>query len=387
MRRIPRIHLAIDNCFAYKRFTKPMEWCSVVRDLGLKCIEASADNELDPLFMGREYLADWTGEVLEAQKATGAKVVTLYSGHGTYVTLGLTHTDERVRERMVNDWFAPMIDIAAELGSGFGFFAHAFSHAALQSPESYAQQVALLTEMLTRLNVYAKEKGCGTLSVEQMYSPHQYPWTIEQAAGLMADVSRMSGKPFYFTEDVGHHCMKFLRPSDEKAASLLGNVRPGSWLGSDNADRLAAAAKPGDGEALKALIADMDANPQLFAEEKDGDCYEWIRRLGRYSPIIHLQQTDGVQSSHKPFTPELNAWGKVHGDRVLKTLWECCQAPEEPGMPEPCEDIYLTLEIFVGTTAILRDNLNELRESVKYWRRWIPEDGMPLDQLVARIDG
>ena len=288
---------------------------------------------------------------------------------------------------MVSDWFMPMIDIASELNACFGFFAHAFPHAALQSPETYAQQVELLTEMLSRLNAYAKEKGCRALSVEQMYSPHQYPWTVEQAAKLIADVTRRSGKSFYFTEDVGHHGTKFVRPSDEKVASLLGNVKPGSWLGSDNADRLAAAAQPGDENALKAVLADMDANPQLFAEEKDGDCYEWIRRLGRYSPIIHLQQTDGAQSSHKPFTPELNAWGKVHGDRVLKTLWECCNAPVEPGMPEPCEDIYLTLEIFTGTTAILRDNLKELRETVKYWRKWIPEDGMPLDELVARIDG
>lgn len=43
---LPRIHLAVDNCFASKRWTKPAEWMQIAYDAGITCIEASADNEL-----------------------------------------------------------------------------------------------------------------------------------------------------------------------------------------------------------------------------------------------------------------------------------------------------------------------------------------------------
>src|SRR5208337_321025 len=95
----PRVYLAIDNCFASKRWTQPMEWMEFVQRAGLNHVEASADTEADPLSCGEEYMKDWTEEVARCEKSTGVKVVNLYSGHGTYTTLGLCHTDKRVRQR------------------------------------------------------------------------------------------------------------------------------------------------------------------------------------------------------------------------------------------------------------------------------------------------
>ena len=85
----PRIYLAIDNCFASKRWTDPLDWARIVHQLGLGFVEASADNECDPLYADPGYLKDWVGEVQSACKGTGVRVVNLYSGHGTYTTLGL----------------------------------------------------------------------------------------------------------------------------------------------------------------------------------------------------------------------------------------------------------------------------------------------------------
>ncbi|WP_010256403.1 hypothetical protein [Treponema primitia] len=45
----------------------------------------------------------------------------------------------------------------------------------------------------------------------------------------------------------------------------------------------------------------------------------------------------------------------------------------------------MTLELFVDTAAIMRDFMADARESVSYWRQWIPEDGICLDELVARF--
>jgi sugar phosphate isomerase/epimerase len=378
----PKIFLAIDNCFAYKRWTRPEEWCDVIAGLGVRYVEASADNELDPLYMGSEYLEDWIEAVRRAQDASGVRVANLYSGHGTYTTLGLTHTDPRVRRRMIDHWFKPMAAMSGHLGAGFGFFAHAFAHHVLQDAGLYKKTIAILEQELVEINQYAASCGCGDLGIEQMYSPHHYPWTIAQTGDLIRTVSEKSGRPFYFTEDVGHHHNKFQRPDESRLTRTGGRVPRQTWLGSDHAFALGEAGE----QSLPALAAEIRNTPHLFAEAKDSDCYAWLSALGCYSPIIHLQQTDGQTSAHLPFTAERNAWGKIDGKRILRALLAGYDRPEEKGMPKRCEKIYMTLELFAPTAVIIHGFLQDLRESVSYWRQWIPRDGMYLDELVSRLE-
>ena len=86
--RYPRIHLAMDNSFATKRWTAPDEWARIIRDLGISCIEASADTEADPFYCGGEYLDEWLDEVRAASDSYGVRVVNFYTGYTTYRTLG-----------------------------------------------------------------------------------------------------------------------------------------------------------------------------------------------------------------------------------------------------------------------------------------------------------
>ncbi len=109
----PRVYLALDNCFASKRWTRPLEWAQIARDLGIAYVEASADTECDPLDTTPEYLDDWIAEVKAAEGKTGIKVANVYSGHGTYATLGLGHTDQRVRHHLLEGWLKPMLRMAA----------------------------------------------------------------------------------------------------------------------------------------------------------------------------------------------------------------------------------------------------------------------------------
>jgi sugar phosphate isomerase/epimerase len=322
----PRIYLAIDNCFASKRWTTPQEWCDVIASLGVRYVEASADTELDPLYMGEEYLADWALEVKKAGAASGLRVVNCYSGHGTYSTLGLTHTDPRVRRRMIDRWFKPMIDTAAALGAGLGFFAHAFPQAALESASLFAEYAGILEDGLVEINRYAAERGCGPLSIEQMYTPHQYPWQRSQTKRLIQTVTKKSGRPFYFTEDLGHHS-------------------------------------------------------PVFQDKHDADCYAWLSELGCYSPIIHLQQTDGKTSSHYPFTKERNAWGRIDGGKVIAAIKESYDRPVDKNMPRRCEEIYLTLEVFMPTAAHVPRALEDLKESVDYWREFVPGTNSSLYEI------
>lgn len=381
----PKIYLAIDNCFASKRWTEPADWSRVIADLGVNYVEASADTELDPLYMGMAYLKDWPGAVRQARKQTGVTVANLYSGHGTYSTLGLTHTDSRVRRNMIDHWFKPLIDTAAELEAGLGFYAHCFSQKVLQSPELYHEYEQILLDGLSELNTYAKTVGCKYLALEQMYSPNQIPWTMDGTGEILRRVSRDTGMSFYFTEDLGHHHQKFLRPTVQSVARDLENRNRTPWLGTEEAYAAYDAAlqrQDASGETCRKIAELAGRAEYLFTTEDDCDCYQWLRYMGCYSPIIHLQQTDGLSSGHKPFTAANNQWGKVHGKAVLEALKAAYDREEEPEMPRRCQEIYLTLELFSGTAQSQREILLNYQQTVDYWRTFIPKDGLPLDQLI-----
>jgi D-erythrulose 1-phosphate 3-epimerase len=386
----PKIYLAIDNCFAYKRWTEPLEWGSLIRDMGLRFIEASSDTELDPLYMGREYLSWWQKEVKKAEEKLDIKIANVYSGHGSYTTLGLTHTNKPVRERMIEEWFKPLIDTAAALNAGMGFFAHGFSNRILQDPVDYYVFEDILIENLSRLNRYAQEAGCGDLALEQMYSPHQIPWRIPQASELLKDVTKLSGGNFYITQDAGHHSRKYIKPNKADIVHTLQNMKNGGypeiWLGVDACYVLlekAAALQGGDQKKyIQKITALMDERPDLFSEDCDGDFYAWLKKLGSYSPIIHLQQTDGQTSEHRPFTKEYNARGIVRPMEVLQAIRFCYEQPEETDMPKRADNIYLTLELFSPTASINYYTLRNIKESIDFWRQFIPEDGKPLDELT-----
>ncbi len=364
----PRIHLAVDNCFASKRWTEPAEWMGVIRDLGRRYAEASADNECDPLYTGDSALRKWAEKCRSASALTGVEVANLYSGHGTYATLGLAHTEREIRDRFLDYWLKPMAKMAGELGAGLGFFCHAFPDSVLQDPERYRAAETDLYGRLAELAAYAAGCNCGKIGVEQMYTPHQIPWTVSGAETLLREVFRLAQHDFYLTIDVGHQCgqKKFLRPEREEWPDAR-------WLGPQSAYGL---------RSFEEANAEMERYPHLFASSEDGDPYRWLEALGAYSPIVHLQQCDGKSSPHWAFTADKNLAGVIDPPKVLRALARAYQSPFAPDLPPPCADLYLTLEIFSGTGEFNRDIIQKLKESVVYWRQWIPEDGLTLDQLI-----
>lgn len=135
--------------------------------------------------------------------------------------------------------------------------------------------------------------------------------------------------------------------------------------------------------AAEAIEAEMNRYAYLFAEERDCDLYRWLEELGGYAPIIHLQQTNGKSSSHLPFTEANNQAGLVHPLKVLKAIARSYGGEEVPGLPPRSPNLYLTFEIFPHTTDRPRDILPVLAESVRYWRQWVPEDGLALSALLG----
>ncbi|MBQ4055019.1 MAG: hypothetical protein IJD17_04835 [Clostridia bacterium] len=365
----------------------------VIASLGLGYVEASADTECDPLYMGAAYMNRWSEDVITASNETGVKVANLYSGHGTYATLGLAHTDAGVRRRFLVDWLEPMCQTAASVGAGLGFFCHAFSDSVLQDTVRYAGFKENLYNSLAELASYADKCGCRPIGVEQMYSPHQIPWTVDGAGELMCNVYEKSKSPFYITVDVGHQSgqRKFTRPTREELVGLInrkleGDPLPGLWLGAKSSFEIFENAADASNSVLDELEADMDKYPYMFAGYDDGDTYRWLSELGCYSPIIHLQQTNGVSSSHLPFTKECNEKGIIKGEKVLRAIGVAYSKPDEPDMPPKPDAVYLTLEMFTGTADINRAALMRMRETVEYWRSFIPEDGIKLSDLIGRLE-
>lgn len=394
----PCISLAIDNCFAAKRWCKPVEWMRVVQDLGLQCVEASADNEIDPLYSTPGHLDDWLAEVRRASERTGVRVVNCYSGHGTYSTLGLGHHDPRVRAHIRDAWVRPMLRLAGQLGAGLGFFAHAFSEAVLRDPARYHATYDALVDDLRELAATAHEAGVPTFGVEQMYTPHQIPWTL---AGAEEFLRHLNGDapgtpPTYLTVDTGHACGqdRFLPPDEEAVERFMDDARAGRpdalYLGPRECHapvrRLADSGASGT-VVRNAIRALCDSHPFLFSAPGDGNPYRWIERYGAYSPIIHLQQTNGRESGHKGFTAELNNWGIIHAPDVLRAIGRSCAAPVPPKFPPPAAHIYLTLEPFLPTAAHPRLQLESVAESVSYWRRYVPRDGVTLEEVVSNLKG
>jgi len=422
---MPRLYLAVDNCFASKRWTEPSEWARLVHELGLRYVEAGADTEHDPLYLGPDYYRRWLDLVREAERTWDLRVANLYSGHGTYATLGLAHWDRSAATHLRDHWLKAVIDHAAALDAGLGFFMHAFPQGVLDEPAAYYAARRQLVEDLAHVTLHAAKRMSRPIGLEQMYAPHQIPWTIRGTQTLLDEVSRRAREAagtadrllggsttgtetgtrneqspgLYTTIDTGHASGQaaFSMPSADTVDSAVDAMREGRWqqvpwLGASAAYAAVREAARDASEESRAAARDKvletaAAHPYLFAEATDADPYEWLRRLGPYSPIVHLQQSDGRRSGHLPFTARHNESGVITGERVIAALSEGFSgATPESSLLEPVDEIYLTLEVFLGTASHPRVALEELRESVAYWRQFVPEDGMNLHDAMARLD-
>ena len=387
----PIVYLCIDNCFASKRWVRPSEWMRVIKDLGIQYVEASADTECDPLYMSADYTRDWIKDVKENSERTGVRVVNLYSGHGTYATCGISHYDRRIVQRFCNEWMKKQIDTANEFNAGFGFFAHGFEQLVLQEEKLYKQQLDDLYDVLAELSTYAYTTGMRYVGLEQMYSPHQPPWTIKGTRELIKQVFSLSKAPFYITADLGHMNGQqyFLRPDTETIRETIqaghgGSLRRGLWFGTDEAYSIYKAAlrgEIGEDSAVEKINSIMDEHPSLFSDPRDSSVQCWLEELACYSPIIHLQQTDGKSSPHWPFTPEYNQKGIINRTEVIKYIKHAYSRPNDPAMPPKCKEIYLTIEPFIKTAGNVFDFIEDLEATVEYWRKTIPNDGMRLGDI------
>lgn len=387
--KYPRIYLVLDNCFAIKRWIKPVEWMTIAQDLGFQYVQASTDNEIDPLFSTDDYMDDWFNEVKKMEEKTSLKVINFYTGYQTYRTVGLAHHDKRVRDKIMNGWIKNLIVRIADLkAKGLGFCFFALPHATLQNPAEYGETMRLIYDQMAEIAEFAYNNGQIQISNEQMYAPHQPPFTINGTREFLEKIFAVNKKPSYVTIDVGHMTGqgKFLMPSKEKLTEDVYKNRP-VWLGSDAAHQMFDVASRTANEVQKKhlieeIMADMHAHEYMFSTREDSDVYKWIEELACYSPIFHLQQTNGTASSHAAFTPETNKDGIITGGRLLASIKKSYELNAEKPMQGLVPEIYLSFEIFASNTETKSEIITKLKQTIDYWREFVPEDGLFADQLI-----
>lgn len=389
--KYPKIYLALDNCFAIKRWIEPRDWMKLTSEIGFKYAEASFDNEIDGLFSPEEYMDDWFAAIDKYGKEFDVEVANFFTGYQTYRTAGLAHPDERMVRHLMEKWLKPMLKRLSKISAGMGLSFFAFPDKVLQNPKLYHETYQAVVRRICELTDYMTETGGVNLCIEQMYAPHQPPWTIQGTIDFLRDCYLVNQKSVYTTVDVGHVIgqNKFLRPTVKQIVDSFSSAAkengPGIWLGSDASYEIWKQEQNNllnPHESAKRVAESMNDFAYLFSQGKeDSDPYAWLENLACYSPIIHMQQTDGKSAPHAAFTPQTNESGIIEGEKLLKAIAKSYEN-SIPGMPPKADNIYLSFEIFASNTEYKSDIIDKLKLTADYWRRYVPFDGVYLDQLI-----
>ena len=106
------------------------------------------------------------------------------------------------------------------------------------------------------------------------------------------------------------------------------------------------------------LCLDVGHPCALHTGTASDDYLAWFASTWSHLPIVHLQQSDRTGDHHWPFTREYNARGMIRAEDVLRAI--------EPWLTRG--DVFLFLEPIHPFEADDNLVLDELRESVDYWR-------------------
>ncbi len=300
--------LGVDICFGKKRWPEAKHWSKIVKEeLGLKLVEFDSDY-LDPLFVSapaRFQIADETREIVEANNI---QMHSYFTGTMTHCVNLLSHPDKRVRKDGYR-WVEEAIHLATHLGvKGIGGHFDTIATPDWQNSKRYRFFINNIVESLISLSRVAKKENHQFMLLEQMYSPSEVPYTIEQARWLFSLINEGADVPVLPVIDIGHACSQNFSPDKEQ-----------------------------------------------------NDPYVWLDSLGRQAPVIHLHQTTLKESCHWPFTREYNKMGIIHPEKVLEAL-------ENSGVRET----NLILEIFFPLGCSDKQVIKDMVESVEYWRRYLP---------------
>jgi D-erythrulose 1-phosphate 3-epimerase len=244
-------------------------------------------------------------EIRAACERFGLRVDSVFTGLVAYSSGSMLSPSPAERASGAQLWDAS-IQLAAALGaSSFGGHVGSLSRADADDQARRRERWSELDRRLDDLRAIAHAHGLDALLVENMACDRE-PSRIVELEGLIRD-GEGDRAGVALCLDVGHQCVP-------------GTTGP------------------------------------------DADPYAWLRRMGRRTRVVHLQQSDAAGDHHWPFTAACNARGRIEAPRVLAALAD-----------SGAEDVSLILEVIPPFEADDRQVLEDLRESVGYWRDAIGE--------------
>ncbi|MCL2752315.1 MAG: sugar phosphate isomerase/epimerase [Firmicutes bacterium] len=293
------LSLGVNLGFAINKYFEPSVWPRVVREMGVDRVQFVAD-VLNPL-LPAEWVDQQITETLKYMDEYGVRVTSIFTSAFTRIN-HLMHPDKDARRIYIN-FFKRFFDMGARLdaksgGSHFGIMT--FGDYQNKSRREYLIDEAV--KGWRELSKYAREIGFEFITFEPMSVEREMANTVEDSLYLMNRVNEDCGVPMRLIIDIGH------APHPEQR-----------------------------------------------------DPYLWLERAGKYSPIVHLQQSLLGKSMHWPFTAQYNAQGHIQGDKVIAAL--------QTGGAEKCE---LILELSHREhrdtePLIIPDHI----ESIQYWKQFI----------------
>ncbi|MFQ5836191.1 MAG: erythrose 4-phosphate dehydrogenase, partial [bacterium] len=108
---------------------------------------------------------------------------------------------------------------------------------------------------------------------------------------------------------------------------------------------------------------DVDHGDLASSDPRDRDPYVWLRELGRLSPVIHIKQSTKDKGGHWPFISQYNKEGIITPPKVMEAI-EASGAKEVVLLFEFSHRERYPTEYQV---------IDDLKESVEYWRKYIEE--------------
>ena len=262
MRTDMHTRLGINNCFAVKRWPRPGDWASIVRDdLGLDTVELSLDLLEGPdTPAGRHRMAEQTRIALVRH---GLRAETTFTGLAAYSFNLLMHPDAEYRAA-ARRWYKQVIDLTAQLGAtAAGGHVGTLSVPDAADPDARAERWAGLRDYLAELAAYAHQAGLDRLLVENLVTDRE-PSTMVLIDNILSERA-VARAPVQLCLDLGHPFV-------------------------------------------------------CGGSAQDRDPYAWLAHFGPRIAEVQLQQSDGLGDHHWPFTAERNATGLVDPGRVLDTL-------------------------------------------------------------------
>lgn len=298
-----KLTLGTNNAFAFKAWPEPEMWAKIIsEDLGLTEVQFSFDL-LDPLVdePGRSLQCK---KILQAVQDYGLSMRSSFTGLIMYAQNLLSHPDPEMRSHGFR-WYQNAVELAGKLGvESTGGHIGAMSARDYRDPQRRSFIRSSLIEMVRDLTWLAAKHGHKYFLWEAMPSPREIPHTPKEAIDLLQEVNEGAAVPVYICFDLGH-CNSF----------------------------------------------DFD---------KPGNPHAWLEELLPYTPVVHLQQTDGLSDHHWPFTPEYNKLGIIHPDRVADIV-----------KSSPFPEVTLLFELGHAFDAPDRQVIEDHKMSVEIWSKWI----------------